>query len=202
MGSNASISGLIDRTSTREFFAELVGVAARDAEQAPSPIAEMYLVELLAERVAALDPDEPSTLAEAWLDIQSAPRPQRVRGLRTLGDRALFVSGFFGEGLLRSVVGLSYYRDMGRLAYASLARLIGDEGQERAWPELFEELADCFPALVALLADVSDRANAANSPTLLATYDHFLATGSARARRRLTLAGVAVAHAAGKGRVQ
>ena len=122
MGPARPTSRWIDRTPPRALFAELVGEAASETEPAPSELAQAYLVDLLAGRIRAPGPsDAEPSLAESWQRAQQAEGTHRIRHLRGLGDRALFVSGFFGESLLRGVVGPGYYRDMGRRAYGSLA---------------------------------------------------------------------------------
>lgn len=191
---------LIDRRSPRAVFAGLVAEALSAASAAVSPMATAYLVDLLGSRVPAPGDDgEPPTLAEAWLAAATAGGGVRLARLRDLGDRALFVSGYFGESLHRSLVGGRYYRDMGRNAYAALATSLGAL-PEPAWPQLFEELADRFRELVAVLAEVSDRVYRDRPERLLALYARYLATGSPGVRARLLRAGCALPE--GDGRLQ
>jgi hypothetical protein len=172
-----------------------VSEAAAETDPTPSELAQAYLVDLMAGRVRAPDaPDADTPLAEAWRRAQQAEGRQRIRHLRGLGDRALFVSGFFGESLVRGVVGPGYYRDMGRRAYGSLAAVLGAVTGEDSWPALYEELADRFPQLAGVLADVSDRAYGDRDDALLAAYETWVTTGSRRARRRLLRAGIALVH--------
>lgn len=194
MGPSRPVSRWIDPTPARALFAEWVGEAACEAAPAPSELAQAYLVDLLAghlrARDAATQADE--CLAEVWFRAQRAEGSQRIRHLRILGDRALFVSGFFGESLVRGVVGPGYYRDMGRRAYAALASVLGAATGEASWPQLYEELADRFPELAGVLADVSDRAYGGRDDALLAAYESYVTTGSRRARRRLLRAGISL----------
>jgi hypothetical protein len=192
---------LIERTSPRAVFAGLVAEALAEAPAEVSPLATSYLVELLEARLpAAGDGSEPEpTLAEAWLAAAADGGSGRLRRLRQLGDRALFVSGYFGPSLSRSPVGGGYYRDMGRNAYAALASALG-RLPERAWPRLFEELADRFAELAAVLAEVSDRVYGNRPEGLLALYERYLATRSPRLRARLLRAGCVLP--AGMGRPQ
>lgn len=187
-------SPLIERTTPRALFAQLVSQALGETRVRPTPMATAYLIELLDERVRSptAQDDEPDTLAEAWFSACDARGPTRLRRLRRLGDRALFTSGYFTESLVRSVVSGRYYRDMGRSAYAALANSLEREARGHGWPRLFEELADRFPELVMVLGEVSDRARGSGSGRpewLLGLYERYLTTGSERDRRRLVRAG-------------
>jgi len=180
-------------TSPGALFAQLVSQVLGETRLQPSPMATAYLIGLLGERVRAADAEEPPTLAEAWLAARQASGGTRIRQLRGLGDRALFVAGFFGESLNRSVVSRSYYRDMGRSAYRAVADGLAAgpdaSGGDGGWPGLFAELADRFPDLMQVLAEVSDRAHGQRPQWLLGLYERYLATGSPQDRRRLVRAG-------------
>ena len=198
---------LIERTPLRALFAQLVGRAIGETDAQPSPMATAYLVELLEEQARVGEGDEPETLAEAWLAAGRRGGAERIRALRGLGDRALFVSGFFSESLVRGVVSGSYYRDMGRRAYGAVARSLPRASRDEAWPRLFEELADRFPELAMVLGEVSEQARASGSPErrsewLLGLYERYLATGSARDRRRLVRAGCVPPETGGRDRWQ
>jgi hypothetical protein len=182
---------LIERASPRAVFASLVADALAAAPAEPSPMATAYLIDLLEERVRTADSSGagPDTLAEAWLAAVRETGSQRLQRLRDLGDRALFVSGYFGASLTRSVVGRGYYRDMGRTAYGSLAVALGSPDAEGSWRRLFEELADRFAEFTLVLSEVSDRVYRDRPEWLLGLYDRYLATGSSRDRARLIGAG-------------
>lgn len=183
---------LIDRASPRAVFAELVASALGVTRVRPTPMAVAYLIELLDERVRAPESGDPAgeeTLAEALLRARLERGAARVRRLREAGDRALFVAGFFGDSLSRRPVGLGYYRDAGRAAYAGLAAELARQLRERSWPHLFEELADRFGDFVDVLAEVSDRTAARSAPGLLRLYVRYLETGSARDWQRLVRRG-------------
>ena len=192
-------SPLIERATPRAVFAQLVAQALGETGVEPSPMATAYLIELLEARVPAAQEAGAPTLAEEWFAARCENGRARVGRLRGLGDRALFVSGFFGASLTRSVVGRGYYRDMGRSAYGAVASALSSHLPERGGPRLFEELADRFGELVEVLADVSDRTHGSRPERLLSLYEQYLVTGSARDRRRLVRAGC-VPPAAGKRR--
>ncbi|MCP4431887.1 MAG: hypothetical protein GY806_12975, partial [Gammaproteobacteria bacterium] len=49
---------------------------------------------------------------------------ERSQSLQRIGDVSLFVSGFFSDSLVRNVVDIDYYINMGGNAYASLSEEI------------------------------------------------------------------------------
>jgi hypothetical protein len=192
MGRESDTKGteLIERKAPRALFAELVAGAVEETRVAASPLAVTYLVELLDSRVrvrdaAADDPPEEPTLAESLLRARQQQGATRLRGLRNLGDRALFIAGYFGDSLQRSLVDIDYYGDVGRAAYTHLAASLADQVPEKTWPSLYAELAQRFDRFVDVLAEVGDRTRPRRGVDLLRLYERCLRTGSARDRRRL-----------------
>jgi hypothetical protein len=182
---------LIERKAPRALFEELVAGAVEETRMAASPLAITYLVELLDSRVrvrnsAGGDPSEEATLAESLLRAKRQRGAVRLRRLRNLGDRALFVAGFFGDSLQRSLVDIDYYGDVGRAAYGHLAASLAAPGRGRTtWPGLYAELAQRFDRFVDVLAEVGDRTRSSRGEDLLRLYERCLRTGSPRDRRRL-----------------
>jgi hypothetical protein len=177
----------IERTSPRAVFAQLVGCALGKAEIEPSPMATAYLIELLDERVREPEPEPDSapTLAEALLTAQQDRGTERMRRMRSLGDRALFVSGFFGDSLARKIVDIDYYMQIGRTAYGDVASGLSARATAASWTRLYRELAGRFGDFVDVLAEVGDRSRPERSQNLLRVYERYLLTGSERDRRRL-----------------
>jgi hypothetical protein len=189
-GSDATETALIERTTPRAVFAELVASALWETRVQPSPMATAYLIELLDSRVhtaapAADDAADEGTLAEDLLAARLHEGITRLRRLRNLGDRALFIAGFFGDSLSRSVVDIDYYGDVGRAAYANLAESLARQVTEKAWTGLYLELAQRFHQFVDVLAEVGDRTRSGGSEDLLRLYERYLRTGSPRDRGRL-----------------
>jgi len=190
---------LIDGRSARELFSTWVEEALAEARPPPSPPTAAYLVDLLAERLradAAPGEAEP-TLAEAWLRARECEGARRAQGLRAVGDRALFVAGFFGESLTRKVVGVGYYRDIGSAAYGDLSAHLGrpagaGASWDVAWRDLYAELAERFGDCLEVLGAVADRARSGRMGDVLHLYDRWLATGSPRVARRLAALGCVV----------
>jgi hypothetical protein len=149
-----------------------------------------YLIELLDSRVrtpaaVAEVASEEATLAEDLLAARLHAGVARLRRLRDLGDRALFIAGFFGDSLSRSVVDIDYYGDVGRAAYANLAESLAWQVREKAWTGLYIELSLRFDQFVDVLAEVGDRTRSGGSEDLLRLYERYLRTGSLRDRVRL-----------------
>jgi len=185
----------IDRSGPRELFTELVAGAVEETRLAASPLAVTYLVELLESRVRVPEtadgsPEPEETLAESLLRARQQHGPTRLGRLRRLGDRALFVAGFFGDSLERSLVDIDYYGDVGRSAYSQLARGLAGTIREPTWSELYTELAQRFDGFVDVLAEVGDRTRPHHRVQLLRLYERCLRTDSPRDRRRLLRRGL------------
>lgn len=174
-----------------EIFKTLVEDAIKSQRLRPSSMAEYYLVALLSGAVnsSALllaDPAEDMTFAETYLAIKGQSGRQREETLRRLGDRALFVSGFFSDCLLRKNVHPGYYHRMGSAAYARLA----DEVEPSPLFELYRELARDFSLFVAILGEVSEHTAAHPDRHVLSLYEKWIWTGSRSAYDELVANGI------------
>jgi hypothetical protein len=181
------------RETPLEFFREQLVRAMEHQRVATSAFTEYYLVNLLAsavrgESLQAGDVDDVEVpLALLYIRAMQAARPERARLLRTMGDTALFVSGFFADSLQRKVADLDYYRTMGGHAYA---RLSHETGSAFA-PDVFDELAGRFAQFADVLWEVSEtsRINVSNH-SVLQLYERWLQTGSRRSAEMLALRGI------------
>ncbi len=183
--------GILVGKSAHEFFREMVADALSHRRARIEEVTEFYLVNLLAgflekERLFVEQPDgtvvaEP--LALILLRAVEADRRERAAHLRRLGDTALFVSGFFGDSLARSLVDVGYYISMGERAYGALA-----EGEGPP----FGELAGRFPEFVDVFAEIAELADLRSNRGLVKLYERFLLTRSERVARRLRDRGVAL----------
>ena len=125
------------------------------------------------------------TLAEAWLKARAAEGSERLQGLRAVGDRALFVAGFFGASLTRRMVGIDYYRDIGQAAYGDLQSALSANGFGALYGELAARFGDCL----GVLAAIGRRARPDGVEGLLHLYDRWLSTGQEEDRRALLARG-------------
>jgi hypothetical protein len=181
------------RETPVEFFREQLTRAMEHQRVSTSAFTEYYLVNLLTsairgEPVQAGDVEDVETpLALLYVRAMQATRPERARLLRTMGDTALFVSGFFADSLQRKTADLEYYRAMGGQAYARLSQETGSAFA----PDVFDELAGRFAQFADVLWEVSEvsRINASNH-SVLQLYERWLQTGSPRSAELLALRGI------------
>ncbi len=193
---------LIVGKSAREWFREAVGETLAHRNLRVQEVTEFYLVDLLAsflgrERLFVEDQDgtvRAEPLAMILLRALEKSRAERVRELRRLGDTALYVSGFFGDSLARSVAGVDYYIAMGERAYGALADGAG-QGQD----DLFAELAGRFEQFVDVFAEIAELSNLRSDRGLVRLYERWLTTRSARVAERLRERGVALFSGPGAG---
>lgn len=202
MGTRREDEPSIDCGSSRELFTELVGEAVAEVRADPSPLASAYLVDLLeqalrAPHAEALEGERPSTLAESFLTAQRERGALRAARLRELGDRVLFVAGFFSASLQRGLVGQRYYREIGSAAYAGLSSL----SRSADGSALFGELAEEFPVFVEVLAEVGGRSRQ-EADDLLALYDRYARWGSALDRSMLMRRGITLPDPKSRRRLQ
>jgi hypothetical protein len=176
--------------SVAEFFHDAVTSALRSQSVSTSELTEFYLVNLLSEFTHAEIDSQPlgPKLTQALIE----PPGERSRGLREVGDTALYVSGFFGESLERGLVALDYYISMGGSAYAALAGLVRMSRAGEMWGGVYGELADKFPRFVDVLAEVSEKSAVGNNRGLLRLYERWAKTQNEWLERKLRASGLIV----------
>ena len=112
---------------------------------------------------------------------------QRNHLLQRIGDVALFISGFFSDGLASKAVDVDYYIQMGGTAYGSLSEEVCRTFRGRAVAGVFRELAFKFQLVVDVLNEISD---GPSDRDLLRAYEVWRRTGSKRAEQLLRKNGV------------
>ena len=170
----------------REYFMQSVAAALERNDVAVDDHTCCYVVDLLtvyARSEALFDKGERGPelrpLALKLADSVDGGRDERNRTLRRVGDQALFIAGFLGDGLGRKLVDVDYYIYMGGSAYAELSCCRDASLRERALRHVFAELAGNFLEFVDVLADL--RADAfADNEDLLRLYEIWVRTGSRR----------------------
>ena len=112
---------------------------------------------------------------------------QRNHLLQRIGDVALFISGFFSDGLASKAVDVDYYIQMGGNAYGSLSDEVRHTFRGRVVADVFQELAIKFQLVVDVLNEISD---GPSDRDLLRAYEVWRRTGSRRAEQLLRRNGV------------
>lgn len=182
-----------------EFFREQLAKAMEHQRIATSAFTEYYLVNLLAAcvrgegpRAGELGYDE-TPLALLYVRALQASRAERARLLRTMGDNALFVSGFFADSLSLRLADFDYYRAMGGHAYTRLSQ----EELLPHGPSVFSELAQRFAEFADVFSEVSEASRLTSNHSVLRLYEKWIATGSRRAAALLAERGIAPVAAQG-----
>ena len=116
-----------------------------------------------------------SALALRWLEGMQAP-DSRAGGerLRATGDECLLICGLFPQRVRRRAVPFSYYVDLGRGAYHTLAR--SDRGGAAPWGALARGFVGLMEVLQAMRAGAPDAGLELDEAAALARQ-----TGSRRA---------------------
>lgn len=182
--------------SLQEFFKASVEEAMEKNGVAAADHTAYYVVNLLtlfARTEHAFEAGKPGfqPLALLLADAAAASDPrERDVGLQRVGDVALFVAGFFGDGFARKPVDVDYYIDIGGAAYGSLSNNIRGTVRGRAFGAVFAELAEKFRDFVDVLAEIRDSGKTADDLDILRLYEVWLRTGSGRAARLLRRNGI------------
>ncbi|MEN0062563.1 MAG: hypothetical protein AAGA48_10470 [Myxococcota bacterium] len=152
----------------------------------------LYLTTLLVDR-ARTDVARPveSTLAELHARAAQAAPAEQARTYRELGDRSLYLLGYFEESLSRKVVSTRYYCEMGAAAYARVDEVF-KIWFANAFDQVFEELSlgfeDCVRVIKQVRAAIDDEPD-----VLMRLYRQWIETGSEQAKERLRARGIVVA---------
>lgn len=182
--------------SPKEYFAEIVQEGLRQRRLVEFPRAEAYLVDLLqhymdARNLFESEHDEqgqrrPQTLAEMYMTAVHLEDTARGEMLKKLGDRSLYISGFFGDSLSRKIVDIDYYAQMGGAAYRDLAEFTEDEMLAKVYRTFSRRFID----YVDVLTYISQSTLVQSNESLLRLYDRYLKTGSELAREKLVEKGI------------
>lgn len=172
---------IIHGSRLKEILREEVREALGRQDVKTREIAEFYLVNLLSDYHSAeyiVDRDGEDSLekplALLFMEAMDGDLPARIKKLKSLGDRALILSGFFSASIRKKLVDLPYYVSMGGHAYGSLANILSNHG---TFSELYAELAAKFASFVDVLAIVAPWNRALSNTDLLRIYDRWIATG-------------------------
>ena len=191
---NTVVSALL--FSPKEYFEEKIEEGLSKKNLKTYPAVQSYLVHLLEYYLDARNlfetnsetaqKSQPTTLAETFLIANSSEPHVRVEMLKKLGDKSLYISGFFGESLSRKVVDIEYYAGMGGAAYRSLADVV----REDTLSLVYRVMSNQFLDFVEVLTYISQQSMITSDESILRLYDRYLRTGSQLARDKLIEMGV------------
>jgi hypothetical protein len=175
-------------TTPREYFSEVVESSLAKRNFKTLPAVQGYLVHLLEHYLDArnLFENQHGTLAEAFLIASKSQGSEKFELLKKLGDRSLYISGFFGDSLSRKLVDLDYYAGMGGAAYGSLAEF----SREDEISEVYRTFSRRFIDFVDVLTYISQQSALHTDQGLLRLYDRYMRTGSELAKEQLIEMGV------------
>lgn len=182
--------------SSKEYFEEAVKEGLERRNLQTNPAVNRYLVDLLehyldARNLFETEVDEaghkkPQTLAEMYLRANIAEPSERRDLLKKLGDKTLYISGFFGDSLQRKIVDIDYYAELGGAAYDSLSKV----AKEDTVVQVYKTFSRRFLEFVDVLGYISQKSFVQSDASILRLYDRYLRTGSELAREKLVEMGV------------
>ena len=183
--------------SPKDFFKEAVRDAFSKRRIEAFPMAEDYLVNVLEHYVIAAHLHEseeslhqgqkrPTTLAETLLIAAQSEHSTKVDMLKKLGDRTLYVCGFFSDSFERKVIDVDYCAEMAGTAY----RILAQNTKEDTLSQVYSLYSKKFLAFVEALNYISEKSQLQSSNNVLRIYDRYLKTGSELAREKLSNLGI------------
>lgn len=198
MSSIAASECVVQVHNLRDYFRESIDTVIDNQGVDVDPHAAHYVVNLLTLFARSEDLYEDhgeayglKPLALMMADAAAASSAvERTFSLQRIGDVALFIAGFFADGLAHKLVDLDYYIHMGGTAYGSLSDEIRGTARGRALADVYRELARKFQIVVDVLNEVRDSTRRSSDIDLLRTYEVWLRTGSKRAAGLLRKNGV------------
>ena len=198
MSSIAASKGVVQVHNLRDYFRESIDTVIDNQGVDVDPHAAHYVVNLLTLFARSEDLYEDhgeayglKPLALMMADAAAASSAvERTFSLQRIGDVALFIAGFFADGLAHKLVDLDYYIHVGGTAYGSLSDEIRGTARGRALADVYRELARKFQIVVDVLNEVRDSTRRSSDIDLLRTYEVWLRTGSKRAAGLLRKNGV------------
>lgn len=195
------MSGVETCADTRDFFREHLTEALKNLEVRTAEATEHYLVDLLAGFVADARLEEMTTpFVEQLAKALSTSGPERANRMRSLGDAALFTSGFWADSVSARGVTQPYVIAIGARAYGEVSRVraaILPDAPPAS--EVFVELAGRFEAFSRVLDEVREQTAMCTDGELVRIYERWCTTRSPQLFRRLNRRGVSALQPRGRG---
>lgn len=152
---------------------------------------EFYLVKVLSDALAPAT-DACETLVELYARASAASGRARIVALRTLGDRALYLAGFFDDHLERRGLSRRYFAQMGEGAYEAAGALSvrSEHAGDRARAPVFRELGERFVVFADVFVEVREATSLRTADGVLPLVQRFERTRSPTLAARLGRKGV------------
>lgn len=184
--------------SLNVFFHECLNKAKENQKLSLQEVTQIYVVHLLekaldtAKIFASKDTQEMEEPLAFLLGraLSTNDTLQKLGLLRQIGDRSLFVSGFFSDSFAAKSIDIDYYMNMGEQAYRGVSNLVEEKYNDKLFPEAFLELSTKFRNLVDVMSEISEMAGLTNNQNLLRLYERWMFTKSARLYGKLKEQGV------------
>jgi hypothetical protein len=188
---------LILNQSAQAFFLEQFSGAPKALTNSISETTKSYLAETLAAFIQPHALGKELNRPDVWslclfdllkLAIESEDSKDRLEYFKVLGDKSLYISGFFQDSFNRKSFDINYYSSMGRTAYLQSFHLakVASTQKKKAW----EELSHTFLQAIELIAYVADSALCHSNKNILGVYERWTKTKSKRLYNILVEAGI------------
>jgi hypothetical protein len=182
--------------SPEQHFTELLKEACEYRKFKILPASETYILKLLNHYIDSRNlfspfvgenvEKTPDTFAELYLTALSSDEPKKREYMKLCADKALYLSGFFGDSLQKKSVDIDYYMGIGASAYSNLAAWTKEETTASVYSMFSQKFIDYAD----LLSYISDKSALQSEQNILKLYERYIKTGSDLARDKLTELGV------------
>jgi hypothetical protein len=181
--------GELKLTSPKEYFTEVLDEGFQKLQiQTQTPV-KSYLADMLENFLDSknfFDYQSDITITELFLQANQKNSLERQELLRKVGDRTLYISGFFGDSFNRKTIDIDYYAQLGGSAYAQVAHSARDEHQF----DMYMEISKRFLKFVEVLAFISTQSLLTSNSNILRLYEKYVRTGSDLAKDQLIEIGI------------
>lgn len=133
------------------FFKDIIDKAVRNQHVQISDEAIFYLIGVMSGTLKSETEQDNKALAERFnIALQDSSKTGRAREFKTLGDSSLVIAGIWWQSLLRKIVGVDYYIEIGKRSYQKAG-----ETSPNNLSDLFDELSENFNNLVNVLIEAT-----------------------------------------------
>lgn len=166
------------------FFKEALDDALANQHVRISQEAAFYLLGILIMSVKKGPNADKETLAEKYL---TSHHSEEANAFRAIGDSSLIIAGIWWQSLLRKLVDVDYYINIGSHSYRKAS-----ETTPKNLAELFEELSENFHKLVNIMIEATRCISEANmsDKDILRMYEVWLRTHNTFLEQKLRALGI------------